>query len=349
MRFVFLSHWAVGRMATTERLAVALVRKGHEVLHAVAPVRNPARALRGSRAHPPLRSVQLWSPLAHRGSPTRFDSWVVSAELRWIVGTERLAGSTLVLQTPVLTRTARALSVARRIYAALDELPGIDSAPACEWADAVFCLSEHVRATLQHRHPARAIRNLGQCGRFADEFVSSPDPRPTVVYAGGAHPYVAREGLRAVARLEARLLLVGCDAADARSIFGGRVPDNVEPLGWLAGDAFARAIGRGWVGIVPYDPEHPRVVQSNPDKPYDYLLAGLTAIATPVPALAGVPGVLTVPPERLADAVGTALAAYGPDVRARQRAAGRLFAADAYADRFIEFLSATGGSAGAKA
>jgi len=341
MTFVFLSHWGAERMATTERLAVALARKGHRVLHAVAPIRNPWRAFRYGRVERPIRSIQLWSPAARLGVSSRLDARLGERQLRAVLGGAPWVETTVVLQSPWLEPIARRLDVGRRIYAAVDEIAEVDSGPACRWADAVFCLSEEVRAALGARHPDRYVRTLGQCGRFAEEFDSKPERDATIVYAGGAHVYLLRDLLRSLATLGAHVLLPGLDRAAAKSVFGTSLPRNVEPLGWLSGSAYPRAIARGWVGVVPYDHAHPRVRQSNPDKPYDYLLGGLCAITTPVPALAGVDGVCTVAPNQFVDAVRAALGSYGPEVRERQRAAGREHSADRYADRFLAFMDET--------
>jgi hypothetical protein len=340
MTFVFLSHWGAERMATTERLAGALARKGHRVLHAVAPVRNPWRAFRYGRIERPIRSIQLWSPVARLGVSSGLDAWLAAAEIR-LVGGPFSVETTVVLQSPWLEPVARRLDAGRRIYAAVDEVAEVDSGPACRWADAVFCLSEEVRTALEARHPGRPVRNLGQCGRSVEEFDAKPDPDATIVYAGGAHVYVLPVLLRSLAKLPARLLLVGLDRNAAKSVFGTPVPRNVEALGWLSGSAYSRAIARGWVGVVPYDPDHPRVRQSNPDKPYDYLLGGLCAITTPVPALERVAGVSTVQSFELVDAVRAALTSYGPGIRERQRAVGREHSADRYAERFLAFLDGT--------
>ena len=215
----------------------------------------------------------------------------------------------VVLQSPRLLPLARQMAARRRVFAALDVLPEVDDGTAIDWADVVFCLSPFQEAVLREQHRGKPIVNLGQCGRFESEFRGTPDETPTIVYVGLDQPYLLREQVRRLARLPARLLLVGCDARAAFSIFGGPPPGDVEPLAWLNGDAFARAICRGWVGVLPYDPTHPRVRQSNPDKVYDYLMAGLQVIATEVPALVDAPGITTVRPEDLEGAVRGALAA----------------------------------------
>lgn len=340
MKFVFLSHWGAERMATTERLALALARKGHRVLHAVAPIRNPWRALRYGRVERPIRSIQLWSPTARLGMSSSLDARLAAMEIRLASG-PAFVEATVVLQSPWLEPIAKRLAAIRRIYAAVDEIAGVDSGPACLWADAIFCLSEEVRAALRARHPDRFVRSLGQCGRTAEEFDAEPDPEATIVYAGGAHIYVLPGLLRTLAKLPARLLLVGLDHTAAESVFGLSIPRNVQPLGWLSGSAYSRAIARGWVGVVPYDPDHPRVRQSNPDKSYDYLLGGLSVITTPVPAIERLDGVRAVRPGEFVVAVRDALASYGPEVRERQRAAGRQHSADRYADRFLSFLQET--------
>ncbi len=344
MRFVFLSHWGAERMSTTERLAVALGRAGHSILHVVAPCRNPVTAWRYNRAPHPLPSVQLWSPAARPAPAGRVDVFFAQFQAE-LASSDPAKDQIVVLQSPRLLPLARQMAARRRVFAALDVLPEVDDGAAIDWADVVFCLSPFQEAVLRERHRGKSIVNLGQCGRFESEFRGTPDETPTIVYVGLDQPYLLREQVRRLARLPARLLLVGCDARAAFSIFGGPPPGNVEPLAWLSGDAFARAICRGWVGVLPYDPTHPRVRQSNPDKVYDYLMAGLQVIATEVPALVDAPGITTVRPEDLEGAVRGALAAHGPEVAQTQRQLGTKYSPQRFADEFLlKVVTVSGGS-----
>lgn len=334
MRFVFLSHWGAERMSTTERLAVALGRAGHSILHVVAPCRNPVTAWRYNRAPHPLPSVQLWSPAARPAPAGTVDVFLAQFQAE-LASSDPAKDQIVVLQSPRLLPLARKMEARRRVFAALDVLPEVDDGAAVEWADAVFCLSQIQEAVLLKRCHGKTIVNLGQCGRFESEFVGSRDEAPTIVYVGLDQAYLVRDLLRGLATLPARLLLVGCDDRAASTIFGGPPPTNVEPTGWLAGDAFARAVCRGWVGVMPYDSAHPRVHQSNPDKVYDYLMAGLRVVATEVPALAQVPGITVAHPDDFISVVRHALQEYGPDVGRRQQELGRAYSPENFASEFM--------------
>ncbi len=189
---------------------------------------------------------------------------------------------------------------------------------------------------MRQRHPDKNIVYLGQCGRGANEFGWARDAEPTVVYVGGDWGYLDGQLLRNVAALPARLLLVGLDAAATRTIWRGAFPANVEPLGWLTGRSFAKAVSRAWVGVIPYDSKNQRVIQSHPDKTYDYLLAGLRVVTTPIEALAGQPGITVAEPEEFRSTVADALSSYGPGVAKRQRELGLAHSAESYARSFTE-------------
>ena len=160
-----------------------------------------------------------------------------------------------------------------------------------------------------------------------------------MLYVGLLADYVDTELLRGIARLPARLVLVGPDRSMAESVFGTPLPPNVEALGWLGPGDFERVVSSAWVGVVPYVPAHPRVLKSNPDKVYDYLLGGLMVVATPIDSLTEVPGLMLSQGRGFVDVVRKALDRYSSDVARHQRALGRLYSADAFAGEFLNRLS----------
>jgi hypothetical protein len=247
-----------------------------------------------------------------------------------------LSDYAVVLQSQWLQPLAASLESDRRIYAAIDDFHFLDTTPSSGWADDIFCCSAYVERLMRRRHADKNVVNLGQCGRGADEFRWPRDDEPTVVYVGGDWEYLNAQLLRAVAALPARLLLVGLDAAAARTIWQGAYPANVEPLGWLSGLSFARAVSRAWVGVIPYDSGNQRVIQSHPDKTYDYLLAGLRVVTTPIEALAGQPGITVAESGEFCAMVGDALSSYGLEVSKRQRELGLPHSAESYARSFME-------------
>jgi len=244
----------------------------------------------------------------------------------------------VVLQSMWALPLGAAWKAKRRIFAAIDEFPFVDTSKACEWSDSIFCVSPYVESVLRARHPGKAVWLFPQCGRFASEFSGPRDAIATVVYVGLDHDYVLAPILRGIAGLPVRLLLVGCDSVSAARLFGGRIPPNVEPLGWLQGADFGAAVARAWVGIVPYDSSNPRVIQSNPDKVYDYLLAGLAVVSTPVDALRDVPGVVQAPADRFVNRVRDAVDRFSPSFSETQRAYGAPYSADRFAARFIDMI-----------
>ena len=260
------------------------------------------------------------------------------AQSRMFLGAMGLPGDVIVLQSPWMEPLARSFPRSWKIYGAIDEDIRADSRPACDWASAIFCASQHVESIIARRHPGKPIWNLGQCGRFTDDYEGPRDPVPTIVYIGLDHEYMLSELMRSCAKLPARIILIGCDTNTAKRIFGNTIPGNVEPLGWLAGKEFGRAVARGWVGIVPYDPEHQRVIQSNPDKICDYLLGGLMVVSTPIPEFRARAGVVVANADRFRQSVGDSLDRYSPALASRQREIGLLGSSEAYVERFLRAL-----------
>lgn len=336
MNFVFLSHWTVERMATTERLAWGLAQLGHGVLHVVAPIRRPFRALHYSLARHPVPSVQLWTPDAWRGELRQFGKVLCKATVQVGAALRGMSDYAVVLQSHWLQPLAAALKSSRRIYAAIDDFDFVDSTTSSSWANDIFCCSPYVEQVMRSRHPGSNVVLLGQCGRGENEFRGRRDDVPTLLYVGGDWEYLDEQLLRDVAMLPAHLLLVGLDPAAARTIWHGELPDNVEPLGWLTGPSFAEAVSRAWVGLIPYDSRNQRVLQSHPDKTYDYLLAGLRVVTTPIEALAEQPGVTIAARGQYRSAVADALSSYGPEVARRQREFGLSHSAESYAQSFME-------------
>ena len=152
MHFLFLSHWHADRLATTERLALALARSGHSVVHAVAPTRNPFRVRRYSRQERPFASLQLWSPTAHMGEMRGLDVTLARRMLRRVLSDEVI----VILQSLWMVPLAEAVQPAFCVYAAIDEYPWLSSDRACSVADAIFCVAPRVAETLTFSAPEQA-------------------------------------------------------------------------------------------------------------------------------------------------------------------------------------------------
>ena len=338
MRFIFLAHWEAERYATTERLAHALASRGHDVLHLVLPRRNPLSSSGYNRRPHPFPSRVLWSPLARMGPLGRLDAALGSRVItRWL-RTHPEGDLTIVLQSAWFLPLAERIRARFRVYAAIDVVAEVDPTDCVSWATHVFCLARFQERSLTARFPGAIVKNLGQSGRPPDQFSGPRDDHPTIAYVGGAHAYLRRDLLVELAALPASLLLIGCNSRDAIALFGRTAPGNVTAAGWLTGAAFAREVSRAWVGVIPYDHEHPRVIQSSPDKPYDYFMAGMPVVSTPIPELLGIEGVTIASPPEFSRTVERALASYDPSVEALQRANGAAYSPERFAERFLAWL-----------
>lgn len=138
--------------------------------------------------------------------------------------------------------------------------------------------------------PARTVTLLNY--PLAEEFTNSIDPTepipyPLFVHVGGVHPERGyREIVRAIREVSgsARVAFAGRqgDPALLHELETGQAGDRVDWLGWLDRTRVAQLMGAATCGLALSHPL-PNYTESQPNKLFEYMAAGLPVIASDFP------------------------------------------------------------------